>query len=117
MLIQTAVAEQPVVTALRSGRSGPFLDALMDERRASRFPPFGELIALEIDRAVPVGDAILASIGNDARVLGPAPMRDRDRWLIQGPDLTNARIALRHAVGTLRDKGAKVRIDVDPIDL
>jgi primosomal protein N' (replication factor Y) len=117
MLVQTASADQPIVTALRSGRSGAFLSGLMDERRASNFPPFGELIALEIDRAVPVGDAIATGIGDYARVLGPAPMRDRDRWLIQGTDLTHARIALRQVTGTLRDKGARVRIDVDPIDL
>jgi primosomal protein N' (replication factor Y) len=117
MLIQTALVDQPIVTALRSGRSGPFLDDLMSERRASRFPPFGQLIALEIDRSVPVGDTITAAIGDAARVLGPAPMRDRDRWLIQGSDLTQARVALRQVAGTLRDKGARVRIDVDPIDL
>ena len=117
MLIQTALADQPIVAALISGRSEVFLRDLMEERRSSRFPPFGELIALEIDRAVPVDDAITAAIGNDARVLGPAPMRDRDRWLIQGPDLNRARVSLRRVVGTLRDKGARVRIDVDPIDL
>lgn len=117
MVVQTADADQPIVAALRSGRSGAFITGLMDERRASNFPPFGELIALEIDRAVPVGDAITTAIGDDARVLGPAPMRDRDRWLIQGADLTRARIALRQVAGTLRDKGARVRIDVDPIDL
>ena len=117
MVIQTAVADQPIVTALRSGRSGPFLDELMAQRRALLFPPYGELIALEIDRAVAVGDAIDTAIGGDARVLGPAPMRDRDRWLIQGEDLTRARLALRILARTLRDKGARVRIDVDPIDL
>jgi primosomal protein N' (replication factor Y) len=117
MLLQTANADQPIVAALRSGRSGAFLTGLMDERRASNFPPFGGLIALEIDRAVPVGDAITTAIGDDARVLGPAPMRDRDRWLIQATDLTRARVGLRQVAGTLRDKGARVRIDVDPIDL
>ena len=117
MLIQTAIANQPIVEALRSGRSDQFLKDLMDERRASHFPPCGELIALEIDRAVPVTEAIAEAIGNKARVLGPAPMRDRDRWLIQGPDLTRARVSLRQTVSTLRDKGARVRIDVDPIDL
>jgi primosomal protein N' (replication factor Y) len=117
LLIQTALADQPIVAALISGRSDLFLGELMEERRSSRFPPFGELIALEIDRTVPVGDAITAAIGDDARILGPAPMRDRDRWLIQGPDLTRARVSLRRVVGTLRDKGARVRIDVDPIEL
>ncbi len=117
LMVQTAVADQPIVAALRSGRSGPFLEDLMLERRASMFPPHGELIALEIDRAVSVGDTIVTAIGGDARVLGPASMRDRDRWLIQGPDLTKARVALRSTIGILRDKGARVRIDVDPIDL
>ena len=117
MVVQTASADQPVVAALRSGRSGAFLDALAAERRSSGFPPSGELIALEIDRRVPVGDTIARAIGSTARVLGPAPMRDRDRWLIQGADLTAARVALRGVVGTLRDKGARVRVDVDPIDL
>ncbi|MEN8239076.1 MAG: hypothetical protein ABFR53_07740, partial [Actinomycetota bacterium] len=97
--------------------SGPFLESLMTERRASLFPPYGELIALEIDRSVAVGDAIVKAVGDDARVLGPAPMRDRDRWLIQAPDLSKARVGLRQAVATLRDKGARVRIDVDPLDL
>ena len=117
MLIQTAHADQPIVAALRSGRSEGILSAIMDERRVSHFPPHGELIALEMDRTVPVGDAIADAIGDDARVLGPAPMGDRDRWLIQGHDLSKARVALRHVVGILRDKGARVRIDVDPIDL
>jgi primosomal protein N' (replication factor Y) len=117
MMIQTANAHQPIVTALRSGKSGRFLADVMQERRASQFPPFGELIALEIDRTVAVEDTIVTAIGDSARLLGPAPMRDRDRWLIQGADLTNARVGLRHAVGILRDKGARVRIDVDPIDL
>ena len=117
LLIQTADANQPIVAALRSGHSEEFLDNLMQERRNSKFPPFGELIALEIDRAVSVGDDIDQAIGRDARLLGPAPMGDRDRWLIQGPDLTKARIGLRQVVGLLRDKGARVRIDVDPIDL
>jgi primosomal protein N' (replication factor Y) len=117
MIIQTAIADQPIVKALRSGRSESFLDTLLVERRAAWFPPYGQLIALEIDRTVPVGDMIVAAIADDARVLGPAPMGDRDRWLIQGSDLTKARVALRQVVGLLRDKGARVRIDVDPIDL
>ncbi|MEN8240044.1 MAG: hypothetical protein ABFR53_12695, partial [Actinomycetota bacterium] len=69
MVIQTAAVDQPIVEALRSGRSGPFLDSLMTERRASLFPPYGELIALEIDRSVAVGDAIVKAVGDDARVL------------------------------------------------
>jgi hypothetical protein len=39
------------------------------------------------------------------------------RWLIQGKNLDPARLALRPVLSTLRNKGAKVRVDVDPIDL
>jgi primosomal protein N' (replication factor Y) len=117
LAIQTAFADQPIVHALRSGRSEKFLADIMGERRKSSFPPLGELIALEIDRTVTVGNAVHDAVGAEARVLGPAPMRDRDRWLIQAPDLAQIRIALRSLVGSFRDKGARVRVDVDPIDL
>ena len=44
-------------------------------------------------------------------------LRDRTRWLLQGADLTDAKVRLRPLVRTLRDAGHRVRVDVDPIDL
>lgn len=117
LIIQTALPEQDVVEALKAGGSTEFLAQQIEERRRSSFPPVGELIALEIDRKVHVGAAVDDAIGGVATVLGPASMKDRDRWLIQGKDLTKARVALRALAGTLRDRGARVRIDADPIDL
>jgi len=117
LIVQTALPDQPVVEALRSGRPTDFLARQLGERRRSSFPPFGELIALEIDRKVDVGTAVEDAVGTAATVRGPAAMQDRDRWLIQGNDLTHARTAIRSLVGSLRDRGGRVRVDADPIDL
>lgn len=117
LLIQTALTDQPVIAALRSGRSDAFLAAQLAERARSSFPPVGELITLEIDRTIEVGSQVLDSLDSVASVLGPAETSDRDRWLIQAGDLTEARARLRRLVGSLRDRGARVRVDADPIDL
>jgi primosomal protein N' (replication factor Y) len=117
LVVQTALPAQPVVEALRSGTSQAFLADLLKERRRSGFPPFGELIALEIDHEVDANPDVVEMLGPVATVLGPAPLEDRNRWLIQGLDLTEARIRLRRLVGSLRDRGARVRVDADPTDL
>jgi len=116
-LLQTSDPDQPVVAAMRAGDPTSFFSDEMVSRRRSGFPPYGQLIALEVsgdDRA----DSLIASaIGGLASVMGPALLSDRQRWLIHGRDLTGARLALRGVVGVLRDRGARVRVDVDPIDL
>jgi hypothetical protein len=60
---------------------------------------------------------VLRAAVADATVLGPAPGPIGERWLIQGADLHRTRILLRSAVQILRDGGARVRVDADPIDL
>jgi hypothetical protein len=60
---------------------------------------------------------VLRAAAVDATVLGPAPGPVGERWLIQGTDLHRTRILLRSAVQTLRDAGARIRVDADPIDL
>ena len=60
---------------------------------------------------------LLEDAAGDAVLLGPAREGDRDRWLIQGPDLGRVRIRLRGAVRQLRDGGSRVRVDADPVDL
>ena len=121
-LIQTSDPDQPVVRALAGGTAGDFLADELATRRRSRFPPFGSLIALEV--ATGPGGAeevdmpdLVAELGPGVTVHGPAPSRDRLRWLISGRDLDGARLALRGIVGRLRDRGVRVRVDVDPIDL
>jgi primosomal protein N' (replication factor Y) len=116
-LLQTSDPDQPVVATLRSGDPGPFIREELAARRRAGFPPFGELIALEVaddDAAPPL---VVEALDGLATVLGPAPSGDRLRWLIRGRDLAAARIALRRTVATIRDRGGRVRVDVDPRDL
>jgi primosomal protein N' (replication factor Y) len=116
-VVQTSDPRQPAIVALRSGRSDDFLRDELQRRRRAGFPPFGELIALEVADIDGADDVVRSSLEGLATVHGPARVGERDRWLITGPDLTRARLALRRGVGTMRDRGARVRIDVDPIDL
>ena len=81
------------------------------------FPPIGSLVAIETDGSYDVGALLTDQVSQHATVMGPAPVGDRVRWLVQARDLEPARLALRSILGTLRSKGAKVRVDVDPIDL
>lgn len=116
-LIQTAAPRQAVVACLLSGRSEEFLDAELATRTSLGFPPAGSLIALEIRGDVATESLLTEDLGENTTVLGPSISVDRKRWLIQGRDLTSARIALRPIISTLRNKGATIRIDVDPFDL
>lgn len=117
VVIQTSRTDQELLRTLLSGHPQHFLTAESERRRSAGFPPYGSLIAIEIDVDHDADEALRYAIGSSAVVRGPARMRDRVRWLIQGDDLSNARMALRGVVGELRQQGARVRIDADPIDL
>jgi len=114
-LIQTSLPDHPVFTALRKGDSGAFMEEVLGRRSLTGFPPVGELIAVETDAGEASSD--LSEAARDAVLLGPAEEGDRYRWLIQGRDLTRVRVRLRVAVQRLRDAGARVRVDADPVDL
>ena len=116
-VVQTSDPHQAAIVALRSGRSEEFLSDEAQRRRRARFPPFGELIALEVADIQGADEVVRSSLEGLATVHGPARVGERDRWLITGHDLSRARLALRRGVGTMRDRGARVRVDVDPIDL
>jgi primosomal protein N' (replication factor Y) len=117
LLVQTSNVAQPVVVALLAGDATGFLMEESEDRKRAAFPPYGELIALETADHEEADDVVRAAIGESATVRGPAPMKDRSRWLISGASLDEARILLRGAVDALRSKGARVRVDADPIDL
>lgn len=114
-LVQTALSGNRVFDALRSGNPLAFMSETLRKREESGFPPVGDLIALETDAT----DAkpVLVDAAGDGSLLGPAREGERDRWLIQGRDLSDVRLRLRSAVQHLRDGGARVRVDVDPVDL
>ncbi|MCJ7780435.1 MAG: hypothetical protein MUQ27_06375, partial [Acidimicrobiia bacterium] len=114
-LVQTSMSEHRVFEALRSGDPIGFMGETLRRREKSGFPPVGDLIALETD-ATDAGQVLSEAVG-DASLLGPAKEGDRERWLIQGRDLSTVRLRLRSAVQHLRDAGARVRVDADPVDL
>ncbi|NOX24105.1 MAG: hypothetical protein GXP36_13590 [Actinobacteria bacterium] len=118
-LIQTNQPKDRVIVALRSGRPVPLLSDIHNEREAAGFPPFGEVIIIKTSATSPDVEKQLQVLGekSGATVLGPVPVADGHRWLVQGRDLHKFRLGLRSVVGVWRESGVKVRVDVDPIDL
>lgn len=114
MMVQTSDPSHHVVRSLVRGEPLPALRAELDTRQTFSYPPAGELAILEVTDGT--GDGI-ETLGDLCTVLGPAAHGDGMRWLLQGSDLSAAKTALRPIVQRWRDGGAKVRIDVDPIDL
>jgi primosomal protein N' len=94
------------------------LEADLADRAALGLPPGGELLVVEAgDPPERADDALREAVGARAEVHGPADARGRTRWLVQGRDLRSARIALRGVVHEWRERGTRVRIDADPLDL
>jgi len=117
-IVQTSDPERPAIRALLRGDPLQMLEANLAERAALGLPPGGELLVVEADGLPGDADEVLrGAVGDRAEVHGPADSRGRTRWLVQGRDLRTARIALRAVVHEWRERGARVRIDADPIDL
>lgn len=118
LMVQTSQPHHPVLEALRRGDPLPFLEREVAERRRLGFPPAGELIVVGVVGDPDTADAMLRrAAGTDAAIFGPAASGPGRRWLLQGADLEPVRARLRTAVQHLRDGGATVRVDVDPLDL
>jgi primosomal protein N' (replication factor Y) len=118
-IVQTADPGHPALEALRRADPVAFVHSDMRGRAELGFPPGGgEMLVVEVVDAPVDADAVLrAALGDRAEVHGPAHHDGRRRWLVQGADLRPAKIALRPVVQELRDRGGRVRIDADPIDL
>ncbi len=117
-LVQTSDPSHPVIEALRRADPVTFVRQDSAARAAAGFPPGGEVMILEVDDPAPdAGEELVAAIADRAEVLGPADSGGRTRWLLQGTDLTAARLAVRQVVARWREGGARVRIDADPVDL
>ncbi len=117
-MVQTVRPDHEVIRTLVRGDPLPFLSTQAAERASLRLPPSGELMVVEAS-GEPAGfdDSIRSAAGSTSSVLGPAATAEGNRWLIQGPDLLDAKLRLREIVQRARDGGGRVRIDVDPIDL
>lgn len=118
-LLQTSDPANPVIEALRRADPASFVAADGRRRSAAGFPPGGEVLVIETAGSAPAAhEELLTAIGGRAEILGPAETPGgRERWLLQGADLTAARKAVRGLVAAWREGGARVRIDADPIDL
>lgn len=118
LILQTALPDQPLVTALRRGDPVEFLRHELTERSAMGYPPATEMMVVEVRGDSESVDADLRSAADESvAVMGPAETHHSRRWLIQGPGLGGYKLTLRPLVQRWRDSGTTVRIDVDPLDL
>ncbi|MDP8958118.1 MAG: hypothetical protein M3N51_02730 [Actinomycetota bacterium] len=116
-IVQTAQPQHPAIVSLRRGDPVPYLRQELEGRERMGFPPAGEILVLEVQDAPATLEERLREAATGAMVLGPAEAGNRQRWLVQGGDLRPARIALRGLVQHLRDQGARVHVDADPVEL
>jgi primosomal protein N' (replication factor Y) len=116
-IVQTGRPDDPVIAALRRGDPQEFLAKTISERAATRLPPVGEVLVIELDGTGEADDEIRRLAADRAEVFGPADHSGRHRWLVQGQDLRAVRIGLRRLVQSWRDAGRRVRVDVDPLEL
>ena len=117
-MVQTADPAHPAIEALRRADPAGLIEAEVRTRAALGFPPHGELLVVEMEGAPAGADrALREAVAGRGSVLGPADRGGRVRWLVQGRELRQARLAMRGLVQDWRDAGARVRIDADPIDL
>ena len=119
LMVQTSDPEHHAVKALRRADPMAFHEVELADRQMFGYPPAGQLLIIE-GRGIEDPEtrhAELVAVGANVVILGPAPVTDGTRWLIQGDDLDVFKAAIRPIMGKWRDAGATIRIDADPIDL
>jgi primosomal protein N' (replication factor Y) len=117
LMVQTSTPDHPVLESVRSGDPLPYLEEELLRRREFGLPPTGEVIVVEVSGRTRDARGVLADLGRETTIYGPAERRGTLRWLIQGRDLTPIKPRLRAVVAGLREAGSTVRVDVDPLDL
>ncbi len=129
VLLQTYMAQHPVIKALAAGDREKFLSAEQDARRALGMPPFGRLVALIISSANELAvEQVSMRLGrtapqsNEIQVLGPAPApfailrgRHRRRLLLKATREVNVQAAIKNWLSqTDYPKTVRVQVDIDP---
>lgn len=115
-ILQTSEPETNLLAALKRGEPIPYLEGVLARRARDGFPPSTEMMAIESSGIDPAEVSVLLEDIAGGMALGPVKVRDRHRWLVQG-DLRHVKQELRGGLQRLRDSGATIRVDVDPIDL
>ncbi|MGH2454545.1 MAG: replication restart helicase PriA [bacterium] len=118
--VQTFDPEHSALVALRRGDLRPFYRDELRVRRAFHYPPYGEVVSFEVvgaeERSRQAAASLAEAAGEEAEVLGPAPLRRgrRSRWqvMLRGPDP----IAREPLAAQLRrpHPGVRVGVDVNP---
>ena len=117
-MVQTGLPDDPVIASLRRAAPVELITDILERNVKDGFPPAGQLLVVELQNEPPdAGSRLQAGVGDKGSVFGPAEVRGRSRWLVQGRDLRSTRIALRRLVQDWRDGGTRVRVDADPEEL
>ncbi len=130
VLLQTYLANHPVMEALLSGNRDAFLNTESKSRQEAMMPPFGRLVSLivsgvsetMVDQAANAL-ARAAPSGKDIQVLGPAPApfallrgRHRRRLLLKTrKDIAVQPLVRQWLSRSQRYKKVRIQVDVDPM--
>ncbi|MDR1071331.1 MAG: hypothetical protein LBL21_01665, partial [Rickettsiales bacterium] len=129
VLLQTYQPEHPVIRALSDGNRDDFIDRDLENRRAAKMPPFGQLIALIVEsgneRALVDFCKELSAAApkiSDGRILGPIPaemyqIRNwyRMRFLVSGGEQSLLQPVVRLWLAKVKQpKNIRLKIDVSP---
>lgn len=115
-ILQTSHPESELVATLRRGEPAPYLEGVLAARARDGFPPATEMLAFEARNADATEVHSILEATAPGMVMGPVDTATGTRWLLQG-DLGLVKVDLRANVQRLRDSGATIRVDVDPIDI
>jgi primosomal protein N' (replication factor Y) len=132
VLVQTLAPDAEAIRLASAHDSAAFAAGELRRREALRYPPFAELIRVELSSpeeadaaaaADRLGASLLAGLPGDAEVLGPAPRfrlrgRHRRQLLIKaterGPAVAAVRDAVESAAAARELRGIALSVDVDP---
>ncbi|MGH2952942.1 MAG: replication restart helicase PriA [Solirubrobacterales bacterium] len=132
VLVQTLAPEAAAIRHAAEHDTAGFLTAELARRRELGYPPFSELVAIDLagadearlrDAATRLREAIEAGLPDDAVALGPAPRfrrrgRERRRILVKArarePAVAAVRDAVEAAARARRLRELAVSVDVDP---
>lgn len=108
VLIQTRLAEHPVVQAALHGDPGRVSDAERALRSELRFPPVTAMAVISGDAAPPYAEALGASQAEfGLEVIGPL----EGRWLVRAPDHST----LADGLARVARPPGRLRVEVDPL--